>query len=316
MKNIFNPQRLARLWFKARQPWVIWYYLLNSKNRRLYKKEKSELDKVQKRVAEDFKRDGIAVTSLDELFPGRNLFPELKSFMEKDLVNAKVKTYKEFIRNLWDVHPTVDFENPFFKLALENKILGIVNEYMQMCAKFYYMTLNVTTPVEKDSIPVQSQRWHRDPEDKKMCKIFLYMTDVDDKSGPFIYTLNSQFGGKYGHLFPQNPPRGNLPQEEEINRLIPKHKIKPFIGKVGTLIFCDTVGIHRGGYSEEKQRIMFTAGYCSQASAWPERYKLSDNFKVTPQYGLLNPIQKYALTYKPGTISTYFFKKIKKNVIY
>lgn len=316
MKNIFNPQRIARLWFKARHPWPIWYYVLNSKNRRLYNKEKSELDAVQERIVRDFKRDGIAVTSLDELFPERNLFSELKNYMEKDLAGAHVKTYKEFIKNLWDAHPTVDFDNPFFKLALEKKILGIVNEYMGMCAKFYYMTLNVTTPVEKDAIPVQSQRWHRDPEDKKMCKIFLYMTDVDERSGPFIYTLGSQFGGKYGNLFPQDPPRGSLPKEEILNYLIPRERVKSYEGRVGTLIFCDTVGIHKGGYATENNRIMFTAGYCSQASAWPERYKLVDNFKTRVKYAELIPIQKHSLTYKPSAISAYFFKKIKKNVIY
>ena len=51
--------------------------------------------------------------------------------------------------------------------------------------------------------------------------------------------------------------------------VIPPEAIKTFTGKAGTMIFCDTSGLHQGGYATGKERIMSTFGYYSHASLWP-----------------------------------------------
>lgn len=299
--------------------WLVWFYVVNHQSRRLYhtlgESERPHGDP-ERRLAHDLKRYGIAVARLDELFPGEGMLKRLQMHTEARRDSAAAKTYKEFLRNLWDPYPEIDLKNPFVAFALDEKVLRIVNAYLDMCAHFYYLTLNVTDPIENGAVAVQSQRWHRDPEDKKMCKVFIYLTDVDEGAGPFTYVRGSQYGGPFGGLFPQSPPRGRVLSGEEIRRSVPTDAVLTCKGRAGTVIFCDTVGIHRGGYATKNQRLMFTAGYCSRASVWPLRYRLSGDLQKKFDRKELSPAARYALSYNPGGFSSFLFKKIKKNIIY
>ena len=88
------------------------------------------------------------------------------------------------------------------------------------------------------------------------------------------------------------------------------------MGKAGTMIFCDTAGIHRGGYATKNERIMFTAGYRTPASPWPVRYKLTDVAKKEIAELRLSEPVRYALDCVPPKVPLYFLKKIKKNFEY
>lgn len=283
----------------------------------MYKKKSPCLDATEERIVSVFKKDGIAITHLDELFPERNFLSYLGSYVRELSVSAATRTSKEFLQNLWETIPVVDFDNPFLPFALEERILNIVNGYLDLCAKFYYLTLNITLPVEKGVLPVQSQQWHRDPEDKKLVKVFLYLNDVDEGAGPFTYVRGSHYEGKFGYLFPQHPPRGSsYLSNTDIEKFIPPDAIVRCIGKAGTVIFCDTSGLHKGGYAIEKERIMFTAGFCTSASVWPKRYRTSEKFRNTLAAIPLSFWASYALNFKPSMLNTYFLKKIKKNLTY
>ncbi len=271
------------------------------------------LDSTQERIVRDLKENGIAVAHIDELFPGRQLFPDLCRYTQERVADAETKTAKTFLRQLWDAVPIFNADDPFIHLAMEERVLAVVNAYLALYAKLYYFTLNVTTPVKEGEAPIQSQKWHRDPEDRNMCKVFLYLNDVDETAGPFVYAKGSQYGGKFGHLFPQDPPRGSHPSHEEIMRAIPKESIITATGKAGTIIFCDTAGIHRGGYATQNMRLMFTAGYRSPSSPWPVRYKLTDEARGEIEHMKLSTPVRYALDSNPPTLPLYFLKKIKKN---
>lgn len=310
------PLHAARLYFWVRSWWPVWFYALNRKNRALYRKYQQELTPVQKRITADLRCDGIAIAHIDELFPDKQILPVLQKYTENRLAEADIKTHKSFLKNVWDAAPSLHFDNPFIALAIDSSILDCVNSYMGMLTKFYYFTLNITTPVPIGAAAVQSQQWHRDPEDKKLCKVFLYLSDVDEAAGPFIYIKGSHHGGPWRTLFPQCPPRGSLPPEHAIEKMIAKNYWHTGTGKAGTLIFCDTSGLHRGGYATQKNRIMFTAGYCSQATAWPIRFHYPENFHDHLHKVNIGIAARFALMPETKTITPYFFRKIKKNFPY
>ncbi|MEK7502868.1 MAG: phytanoyl-CoA dioxygenase family protein [Patescibacteria group bacterium] len=290
-----KPAKAAiRAYYRARNALPIWL-ALNSKAVNLHKKYRPKLDNISERIASDLKKNGIAIAHIGELFPGQDILAKLASEARGLEKNAGVKTNKEFLRFYFDDYPLLDLKNSFVRLALENKILGIVNSYMGMFSKFNYFTLNKTMPQGEESKAVQSMRWHRDPEDKKMVKIFMYLNDVDDQSGPFVYIPETHYEGKWGNLFPPQPPRGSLPPPEEVKKIIPQNAIKACAGTAGTVIFCDTRGIHRGGHAISKERIMLTLGYSSSASMWPLRYKYPENFRKILAETSFSPAQKYAL---------------------
>lgn len=315
MKNIFIP--MARIYFRLRSLWPVWFYMLNRESRSCYKRELPILNDTEKKIISAFRKNGIAITHLDELFPQQNFLSVLNTYTRKLASSADTRTSKEFLRNLFETVPEVDFSNPFLPLVLEERILNIVNSYMDLCVKLYYLTLNITIPVVEGVLPVQSQQWHRDPEDKKLVKVFLYLNNVDEEAGPFIYVPGSQYGGKFGSIFPQQPPRGSsYINDKRLEQFIPKEYILKCTGRAGTIIFCDTTGLHKGGYARAKERLMFTAGYCTSASAWPKRYRTTENFKNMLRAAPLSSKALYALNFSPGAINTYFLKKIKKNLLY
>jgi hypothetical protein len=119
--------------------------------------------------------------------------------------------------------------------------------------------------------------WHRD-SDLLQFKVFLYLTDVKNENGPFMFIPNKQF----------NPPRRrkNLTLKEivleklRISRLPPRYEnqtimehinsnqIKKITEKRGTVFICNTSLIHKGDIIRDGIRYSYT------------NYLYQDNSKV------------------------------------
>jgi hypothetical protein len=155
-------------------------------------------------------------------------------------------------------------------------------------------------------MPIASQNWHRDGEDRQVLKIFIYLNDVDEETGPFMYVKESIKGLKYGKLFPQRPPEGSYPNES-VDKAVSPEDIKLCLGKAGTVIFCDTTGLHRGGYAFSKERTMFTASYQASSSvALLPRCRVSADFRPD------DPVVRFAVTYPKGGLVKKLAKKYFK----
>lgn len=282
----------------VRQLWPVWYYLSNKESRRLMQEHLPKLNEVQQRIIKDFRRYGVAVSHLDELFPGQNLLPPLQQYTEKLATSAEVKSGKQFLRYLWDAVPEFDINNPFLKISLDKKVLDIINSYLAVWSKFYFFTLNITDPVAPGAKPIQSQRWHRDSEDKRIPKMFIYLNDVDEGAGPFTCVKESHYGGKWRRLFSQRPPHGSRAPFGKVEKIVPTKDIKVCTGRAGTIIFFDTSGLHKGGYATKEKRTMFTAVYASGASYKYTRhrgFRYPDNFSEHIKTAPLCAEARYAL---------------------
>lgn len=294
-------------YFRMRMVWPVWLYVINIYPYLLRKKEQKSLDIAAERIVRDLKTYGVAVAHCDELFSDALMFGELKTYAknlrkEKDgQIAVKPKLSKPFLLNLFEPTSVMNFQNPFHRFALHAKIVEIVNGYFELYAKLYYLTLNVTLPVGNNAEAIASQRWHRDPEDRKMCKVFLYLNDVDDKSGPFMYVMKSCYGLKYGSLFPQKPPIGIYPDAAILEHSIAKEDIKVCTGRAGTLIFCDTSGLHKGGFATGGERVMFTAGYRTNGAVTPNRIYYPDGYDAKLHEMKCSLASQYAAS--PFTVS-------------
>ena len=286
-----------------------WYPIWRMMNyRAITQRYPLSLDSIQTEVYDDLSSHGIAISHIDAFLSSdtrENLYAEVAALSR---INTSAHTSKPFLEALIDAGSTLNFKDALTQFALHYKIRDVVMAYLDMRGKYYYHTLNRTNPVEKGAIPQKSQRWHRDPEDKKLCKIFLYLTDVDETAGPFMYIAHSAYGMKYSNVFPQRPPIGYYPKDGEVERVIDPKDIMTLTGKKGTLILCDTTGLHKGGYATEKERLMFTGGYKSPSSITPLRVKYPDGnnlFELT-----LAPKMRFskALFRLHGRLSAYFAK--------
>ena len=248
---------LFTIYSKIKHPFWVWK-LLNLKNIRLFTKNKPTLTDLQKNIVADLKKEGVAITSLSELYCD-GVLQELLAYVEKKEDRKSINHKKPFLIDYLPEIPELGFENPFFKVAASKEVLNVVNTYMGMYSSLYHFMVRETLLSEEE--PILSQKWHRAPQEQKTCKVYIYLNDVDEDSGPFMYIPQSTSNKKWGVVFPQGVPRGGFIDIKEIDRVIPKEEQITITGKAGTVIFCDTTGLHRGGYSTNKSRIMSTFGY-------------------------------------------------------
>lgn len=292
-KSVRPLYRALRPYYILRSFRPFWFYFANKRSRKLHEEDKKQLSNLQERMVGEMKEKGIAVTHLDELFPGRNLLPKLQAYARSLVDNGQRREKgKTYIVDFWNKMEVLDLENPFIKFTLSPEVLAIANGYMDMRSKFFMYNLNLVSPVG-NAEPISSQRWHRDPEDKKLFKVFIYLNDVDGETGPFTYFMGSHADGKWGRKFPQWAPRGRINiSENSVKNLAGPKGIKVVTGKAGSVVFCDTAGIHRGGYAKSKERLMFTGGFCSTASLWLPKFVHPRKSEIEK----LSNLVKYALT--------------------
>ncbi|RJQ36814.1 hypothetical protein C4552_02900 [Candidatus Parcubacteria bacterium] len=239
----------------------------------------------ESRLAELLRRDGVALTHLDDLF-GPDLKPALRAWVADQRIrlgiDERIRAVRDspidgkkdsFLVDLWGGPHILDFNHPLLRTSLSDPMLNVVSAYLGMWPKFREFWLHVTVPVPTGTNPYASQRWHADPDDRRMVKTFLYLSDVDETAGPFTYIRGTQEGGRWRHLFPFAPKqRSRHPDPAFIERTIPPEDIFIATGNAGSLVFCDTSGIHRGGYATAKERVMYTSVFTTPGSARATQY--------------------------------------------
>jgi len=270
---------------------LVWRYGLNLSPTFDYKiKSKNQLIDVEKSIIERLNSDGIAVTSIQELFGEDSEFQALETATKVLLENRKqeidnLKTMasdpavgdKTFNLEMLGSELTFDPENIFARFALHHRLLNIANAYFQMYARLRYY--NVWKTFASQGSARESQLWHFDREDNYILKIFLYLDDVDEGAGPFTYAPATHRKGRFSSIEPEFFMEGGVRRttDEQMSTVFPRENWKKGTGKKGTLIFADTRGFHKGGEARTKDRLMFTSMYTSRASESRELLKIPSN---------------------------------------
>ena len=172
-------------------------------------------------------------------------------------------------------------------------MLDVANAYLRLWSKLSYVDLWYTAPQPADEERVASQNWHFDFDDKHLLKAFLYLVDVDESTGPFEYVPGSQPGGRYHGVRPWTPMGyGRVSDEDVAQGRAARGRSPRSPPRRGTLIFCNTSGLHRGGFATGTARVLATATYCSPASL----AALSQRNYETPVDGITDDVVRYAVS--------------------
>ena len=180
--------------------------------------------------------------------------------------HVRVRPGKEFVVRLQSYGVELGLDDPWFRVVASHRLLDLANAYLEMWSKLEYVDVWYSVPQPAAAERISSQRWHRDYDDKHLLKVFLYLVDVDEQMGPFQFVAGSQPGGQHGDAWGWQPLGQNYPTEEELEARIPGEAVQTFTGPAGTLVFCNTAGFHRGGFSTTDPRVLATATYSSPAS--------------------------------------------------
>jgi len=144
--------------------------------------------------------------------------------------------------------------------AVGRQLTRYVSDIAQRNLRLYRSSLWVTLVPPTHLRRIMSQKWHRDPYEvsaKHSLKLFWYLSDVDDGSGPFEYIRGSHEA---------EPPTGPGAEDRYISpALNGTLKRSPdrlvCTGPADTVIIANTSGVHRGGYCASRRRLSATLVY-------------------------------------------------------
>ena len=232
---------------------------------------------MQRRIVADVDAQGWSLVTFDELFHDPEHWRELVAMRDRfvaeteaDLAkggeHVRVRAGKEFVVRLLSYGVEIGLDDPWFRACASRRMLDVANAYLRMWSKLEYVDVWYSVPQPEEAERISSQLWHRDYNDKHLLKAFLYLVDVDDSMGPFQYIPDSQPGGTYADAWPWKPLGKNYPTEGELEARIPSSAVKSFVAPEASLVFCNTAGFHRGGFSTTAPRVLATATYSSPAS--------------------------------------------------
>ena len=97
------------------------------------------------------------------------------------------------------------------------------------------------------------QGFHRDCDDWRFIKVFVYLTDVDEAAGPHVYVS----GTHQEHCGMRLQPYS----DDDIARRYGESRISRVTGAAGTGFAVDTRGIHKGLMPSQKPRLLLQIQY-------------------------------------------------------
>ncbi len=285
--------------------------LSNRSSRRRFAGEQPLLSPTQQRLVRELDEQGYATVPFGELFPDDSLWEGIEQHASRFVSKTETglsqegeggaaeglrrRAGKEFLVRAYSFDGArFGLDEPWFSAVISSPMLDLANAYLRLCAKVSYVDLWYSIPQPAESERVSSQTWHYDFDDRHLLKAFLYLSDVDESTGPFEYVAGSQPGGRYHSVRPWEPMGYGRVPEEEVAGHVPDEAVRTFTAPKGTIVFCNTSGLHRGGFATGRPRVLATATYCSPASlaALSQR-----NYEVEPAAAAgLDAASRYAVS--------------------
>lgn len=101
--------------------------------------------------------------------------------------------------------------------------------------------------------PEEAEFFHRDVDEWHFIKLFVYLTDVDEGSGPHVFVKGSPAIPKLLPIKRYN--------DCDVQREFGLEKVVHFTGKAGTAFLENTFGLHKGQMPTTNKRLLFQAQY-------------------------------------------------------
>jgi hypothetical protein len=140
-------------------------------------------------------------------------------------------------------------------LALINNaaVLQIARAYLGCRPTISFLGLTWSFPSHAAAQRADVQYFHRDADDWRSLKLFVYLTDVDGLSGPheFVTASHRSSGRIFTKLYP----------DEEVERSYGRNSTVKITGPKGTTFVEDTWGLHKGHTPISRPRLLLQVEY-------------------------------------------------------
>lgn len=212
------------------------------------------LEKGDRLIVDSLKRDGIYITNLAEL--GLGTTSELLNAAHSLLPTMGTTQYDISANNLPEIYTVTDLPS-FYNWGKEQRLLNIIENYLSLPVAYHGVHLRKDFANENQFATLL---WHRDVEDRRVLKIIVYLSDVEEKHGPFeyvplAYTSRTQLN--YYRIQRKIYNTAGI-DDETLNKIVPKSAWKSCPGPAGTVILADTRRLlHHGTLRTEERSTLF-----------------------------------------------------------
>ena len=142
--------------------------------------------------------------------------------------------------------------NPLIlKIANDPSVLKIAEEFLGSAPTI--SNVNAWWSFGDKKRAEEAQNFHRDVDDYKFCKLFVYLTDVNEDSGPHVYVKGSS---KFPGL-----KKIRRYSDDEIIEAFGKENIIELIRPKGSCFIVDTYGFHKGLLPKTGKRLLLQFQY-------------------------------------------------------
>lgn len=210
-------------------------------------------------------RSGLAL--MPEVLTGRQIDEMLAFLKDKELVatNGLRFSMKDVPAGIKSgSYPLATVLHCPHVLALINspQLLRIASGFLGCTPTISGLRIDWSGPSDGD--PSYVQQFHRDHDDWRFLKLLVYLTDVDEGSGPHEYVTTS-------HLDSGRLTRRPY-EQDEVERQYGRERICKVHGSKGTSFLVNTWGIHKGNVPENRPRLMLQVQY-SLLPVWRYAYQ-------------------------------------------
>jgi hypothetical protein len=146
-----------------------------------------------------------------------------------------------------------------FVFGLSRPLLDLAERYLGLPVD--YLGVNIKREFA-NGLSEGTRLWHADPEDERMLKIIVYLSDVDAGSGPFAAVDARQSAEAKKRL---RYAWGSTCTPEALEKVVPPTEWRTFVGPRLTAVFCDTARcLHRASPPTTVDRYSMTFSYLSR----------------------------------------------------
>lgn len=138
-----------------------------------------------------------------------------------------------------------------FSIANRPDILAIVERLLGCKPTLGYLATWWSYHTDKGA--QQAEHFHRDVDDWRFVKLFIYLTDVGPKNGPHIYVSHTSASPELRQI--------RRFTDEEVVTTFGADRVMELTGRAGEGFMEDTFGIHKGQPVVEGRRLIFQAVY-------------------------------------------------------
>lgn len=231
-------------------------------------------------IVEACRKEGAFVTSLEEL--GLPFTTPMLEEADKLLVEMQADLASRTDMSTWGTcenpaYPqifTVTDLPAFSQWAQNQRLLNIIENYIGLPVAFQGVHLRRDFANER---PVTTELWHRDLEDRRVIKLFVYLSDVEPETGPYEYIPRSktppaivrQIKASFTKRLETNPYDMGI-TDEEMAAIVPRSGWRTCVGAAGTVLFSDPVAVFHHGKSRTQGRSALFFIYTAQNPLRPQ----------------------------------------------